>query len=77
MDKTLVCQDCGTSFTFTDDDQRYHAEKGYTEPKRCPSCRANRRVSSGGGRRVRRRRRRRTRPARDAPGNVRPVRQGN
>ena len=49
MDKTLVCQDCGTSFTFTDDDQRYHAEKGYTEPKRCPSCRSNRRASSGGG----------------------------
>ena len=49
MDKSLTCQDCGTSFTFTDDDQRYHAEKGYTEPKRCPSCRANRRASSGGG----------------------------
>jgi CxxC-x17-CxxC domain-containing protein len=49
MDKTLVCQDCGTSFTFTDEDQRYHAEKGYTEPKRCPSCRANRRASGGGG----------------------------
>jgi CxxC-x17-CxxC domain-containing protein len=49
MDKTLVCQDCGTSFNFSEDDQRYHAEKGYTEPKRCPSCRANRRASSGGG----------------------------
>ena len=49
MDKTLVCQDCGQEFIFTDDDQRYHIEKGYTEPKRCPSCRANRRASSGGG----------------------------
>ena len=49
MDKTLTCQDCGTSFTFTDDDQRYHAEKGYSEPKRCPSCRAARRTSGGGG----------------------------
>ena len=49
MDKTLVCQDCGTSFNFSDDDQRFHAEKGYTEPKRCPSCRANRRSNSGGG----------------------------
>jgi CxxC-x17-CxxC domain-containing protein len=24
-------------------------EKGYTEPKRCPACRANRRSQGGGG----------------------------
>lgn len=36
QDKTVTCQDCGASFTFSEDDQRYHAEKGYTnEPKRC------------------------------------------
>ena len=47
QDKTLTCQDCSTPFTFSSEDQQYHAEKGYTnEPKRCPSCRANRR--SGG-----------------------------
>lgn len=50
QDKTLTCQDCNQSFTFSEDDQRYHAEKGYTnEPKRCPSCRANRRSSGGSG----------------------------
>lgn len=49
MDKTLVCQDCGQSFNFSEDDQRYHSEKGYSEPKRCPSCRAARRTSGGGG----------------------------
>ena len=50
QDRTLTCLDCNTSFTFTADDQQYHAEKGYTnEPKRCPSCRQNRRSSSGGG----------------------------
>jgi CxxC-x17-CxxC domain-containing protein len=50
QDKTLTCQDCNTSFTFTADDQQYHAEKGYSnEPKRCPSCRSNRRSGGGGG----------------------------
>jgi len=52
-DKTLTCQDCNTSFTFTADDQSYHAEKGYTnEPKRCQSCRQtkrNQRNSDGFG----------------------------
>ena len=50
QDKILTCQDCGASFTFSEDDQRYHAEKGYTnEPKRCPSCRASRRSRGGFG----------------------------
>ena len=43
-DRTLTCVGCGQSFTFSADDQAYHAEKGYTnEPKRCPSCREARR----------------------------------
>ena len=43
-DRTLTCQDCGQPFTFSADDQNYHAEKGYTnDPKRCPSCRQERR----------------------------------
>ncbi len=49
QDKTLTCVDCGNSFVFSADDQRYHAEKGYThEPKRCPSCRQARRAERGG-----------------------------
>jgi CxxC-x17-CxxC domain-containing protein len=49
-DRTLICQDCGQEFTFSADDQQYHAEKGYTnEPKRCPLCRASRRSGGGGG----------------------------
>jgi len=49
-DKTLTCADCGTSFTFSADDQSYHAQKGYTnEPKRCPACRAARRSEERGG----------------------------
>ena len=50
QDKTLTCVDCGAEFTFSAEDQQYHAEKGYdNEPKRCPSCRAARRAGGGGG----------------------------
>ena len=49
-DRTLTCQECGQPFTFTADDQSYHAEKGYTnEPKRCAPCRQARRARSDGG----------------------------
>ena len=49
QDRTLTCQDCGQSFTFSADDQAYHAEKGFTnEPKRCTSCRQARRNERGG-----------------------------
>lgn len=47
QDKNLTCQDCSQSFTFSADDQAFHAEKGYTDPKRCPSCRRTRRGERG------------------------------
>jgi CxxC-x17-CxxC domain-containing protein len=44
QDKTLTCAECGQPFTFSADDQAYHAQKGYTnEPKRCTTCRQSRR----------------------------------
>jgi CxxC-x17-CxxC domain-containing protein len=46
-DRTLTCAQCGQEFTFSADDQQYHAERGYQDPKRCPSCRAERRASRG------------------------------
>ena len=51
QDRTLTCVECNSSFLFSADDQRYHSEKGYTEPKRCPACRVNRRQqrTTGGG----------------------------
>ena len=50
QERQLTCQDCGQSFAFTAEDQQYHAEKGYAnEPKRCPTCRQNRRADRGGG----------------------------
>ena len=49
-DKTLTCQDCGQPFTFSADDQSYHAMKGFTnEPKRCDPCRQARRSERNGG----------------------------
>jgi len=48
-DRSLTCAECGQTFTFSADDQRYHLEKGYTEPKRCPTCRQSRRAQSGRG----------------------------
>jgi len=50
QDRSITCVECGSDFTFSVEDQEYHASKGYTnEPKRCPSCRQSLRANSGGG----------------------------
>jgi CxxC-x17-CxxC domain-containing protein len=49
-DRTLTCDECGAEFTFSADDQEFHASRGYQDPKRCPSCRQARRDRGGGGR---------------------------
>ena len=42
-DRSLECSDCGTTFTFTADEQELFASRGYSnDPKRCPECRAAR-----------------------------------
>src|ERR671920_1484764 len=49
-DRTLTCRDCGQAFTFTAGEQAFYAERGFSEPQRCPTCRSNRkaqRASSG------------------------------
>lgn len=39
-DKTIECRDCGVDFTFTEGEQSFYAEKGFTnDPVRCPACR--------------------------------------
>jgi CxxC-x17-CxxC domain-containing protein len=40
VDKTLTCRDCGNTFTFTEGEQEFYNSRGYTEPQRCPDCRA-------------------------------------
>ena len=50
-DRTLTCVDCGAQFTFSAEDQEYHASRGFTnEPKRCSGCRAARKAERDGGR---------------------------
>jgi CxxC-x17-CxxC domain-containing protein len=47
-DKTLTCSDCGMEFAFTEREQAFYAEKGFSEPRRCPSCRASRKAARAG-----------------------------
>jgi len=40
QDKSLQCADCGTTFTFSAEEQERFQSRGYlNEPKRCPPCR--------------------------------------
>ena len=49
QDKSLLCSDCGTTFTFSAEEQEQFASRGYTnEPKRCPSCRQARKAQQLG-----------------------------
>jgi len=49
-DKTLTCTDCGTNFVFSAEEQEQFQARGYTnEPKRCPECRAARKMNSSNG----------------------------
>lgn len=35
----LNCQDCKTDFEFSDGEQKFYQDKGFTPPKRCKDCR--------------------------------------
>ncbi|MEJ7748229.1 MAG: CxxC-x17-CxxC domain-containing protein [Candidatus Limnocylindrales bacterium] len=51
-DKNLTCADCGQEFVFTGSEQDFYSQRGFTEPRRCPSCRASRKAArnaDGGG----------------------------
>jgi CxxC-x17-CxxC domain-containing protein len=43
-DTTITCRDCGQGFTFTAGEQAFYQERGFSEPQRCPSCRAERKA---------------------------------
>jgi CxxC-x17-CxxC domain-containing protein len=43
-DRTLTCRDCGQEFVFTAGEQAFYQERGYSEPQRCASCRAQRKA---------------------------------
>lgn len=46
-DKVLSCQDCGQQFVFTAREQEFYAERQFSEPRRCTSCRASRKAARG------------------------------
>lgn len=47
-DKVLTCADCSSEFVFTASEQEFFAQRQFSEPRRCPSCRAARKLSRGG-----------------------------
>ena len=49
QDKSILCSDCGATFTFSAGEQEQFASRGYTnDPKRCPSCRQARKAQQFG-----------------------------
>lgn len=46
-DREIVCIDCGEDFPFTAREQAFYAQKGFTDPKRCPKCRAKKKEARG------------------------------
>ncbi|HWH36341.1 MAG TPA: zinc-ribbon domain containing protein [Candidatus Limnocylindrales bacterium] len=51
-DRTLTCADCGQEFVFSASEQQFYADRGFSDPRRCNNCRANRKAqrnATGGG----------------------------
>jgi CxxC-x17-CxxC domain-containing protein len=48
-DKILTCSDCNQEFSFTASEQQFYADRQFTEPRRCASCRAARKAARGDG----------------------------
>ncbi|MFI5255304.1 MAG: CxxC-x17-CxxC domain-containing protein [Candidatus Limnocylindrales bacterium] len=46
-DKILTCADCGQEFAFTASEQEFYAQRQFTDPRRCASCRASRKAARG------------------------------
>jgi uncharacterized membrane protein YgcG len=51
-DQQMVCKDCNNTFTFTEGEQTFFREKGFSAPTRCSDCRKRRKaekMNSGDG----------------------------
>ncbi|MBA3378991.1 MAG: zinc-ribbon domain containing protein [Chloroflexia bacterium] len=48
-DRSLTCRDCGQEFVFTLGEQEFYQQRGFSEPQRCPTCRAARKTQRNGG----------------------------
>jgi hypothetical protein len=49
-DMQLTCVDRGESFIWTASEQEFFNKKNFTQPKRCPKCRAARKNATFDGR---------------------------
>ena len=50
-DQVITCADCGQDFVFTESEQAFYADRGFSTPRRCGACRAAKkaaRADSGG-----------------------------
>ena len=47
-DKALTCVDCRQEFVFTASEQQFYADRQFSEPRRCASCRAIRKSERSG-----------------------------
>jgi hypothetical protein len=45
----LVCIQCGQEFEFPPEEQARYAERGFDQPRRCPSCRKHKSRPSNPG----------------------------
>jgi CxxC-x17-CxxC domain-containing protein len=48
-DRTITCADCGQEFVFSASEQQFYADRGFSDPRRCPTCRAQRKAQRGNG----------------------------
>jgi len=48
-ERQIMCQSCGTEFTFTPEEQEFYQTKGFQDPKKCKPCRDAAKQSRGGG----------------------------
>lgn len=42
-DRQLICKDCRNNFVFTERDQQFFQDKGFSDPVRCYDCRRKKR----------------------------------
>jgi CxxC-x17-CxxC domain-containing protein len=48
-DRTITCADCGQEFVFSASEQQFYADRGFSDPRRCPNCRQQRKAQRGNG----------------------------
>ena len=49
QDRELSCKDCGQTFVFTEGEQEFFTQRGFSEPVRCRPCRDARKAQKASG----------------------------